>query len=285
MGLAIAGVHNGGTTTVLKIDVTPDGQRLFAIGNFLTVDGQTNDQVVALDLGGASAAPRQLADHLLQRRPAPAASTPTCATSTSRPTAPTSSSRPPAPTAAPPTSCDTIARFEVGAIGTNVQPTWVDYTGGDTSYAVAVTGEAVYVGGHLRWVNNPFAATPPAPAPCPARASPPSTRPTACRSRGTRAAPAASACSTCSPRPPACGSAATPTASATTSSTAASRSSRSRAAPPLPDNQRGRLPGRAYLLGAGTTNDVAGRTFDGDTAGAAAAVPNGGINWQSSAAR
>ena len=36
-----------------------------------------------------------------------------------------------------------------------LQPTWADYSGGDSFTAVAVTGPAVYVGGHPRWLNNP----------------------------------------------------------------------------------------------------------------------------------
>ena len=46
--------------------------------------------------------------------------------------------------------CDTAARWETGAIGAGQQPTWADYTGGDTLYSVAVTGTAVYVGGRTR---------------------------------------------------------------------------------------------------------------------------------------
>lgn len=50
--------------------------------------------------------------------------------------------------------CDTAARFETYARG-EVRPTWVNHTGGDSLYAVAATGAAVYVGGHQRWLDNP----------------------------------------------------------------------------------------------------------------------------------
>jgi Domain of unknown function (DUF5122) beta-propeller len=56
---------------------------------------------------------------------------------------------------APDRLCDTAARFETYASGEQ-KPTWVNYTGGDSLYAVAVTGTAVYVGGHQRWLDNPY---------------------------------------------------------------------------------------------------------------------------------
>ncbi|MCC5576663.1 delta-60 repeat domain-containing protein [Microtetraspora sp. AC03309] len=51
--------------------------------------------------------------------------------------------------------CDSAARFEMYSRGDDIRPTWVNLTGGDSLYSVAVTGAAVYVGGHLRWLNNP----------------------------------------------------------------------------------------------------------------------------------
>jgi Ricin-type beta-trefoil lectin domain len=53
-----------------------------------------------------------------------------------------------------PSACDATARFPTAATGTNIAPTWINYTGGDSFYSVQITGAVVYVGGHNRWVNN-----------------------------------------------------------------------------------------------------------------------------------
>lgn len=52
--------------------------------------------------------------------------------------------------------CDSAARFETYTRSQQVKPTWVNYTGGDSLYSVSVTGAAVYVGGHQRWLDNPY---------------------------------------------------------------------------------------------------------------------------------
>ena len=56
------------------------------------------------------------------------------------------------------TLCDTAARWELGPTTAGQNPTWADYTGGDTLTEVEITGPVVYVGGHMRWMNNPYNA-------------------------------------------------------------------------------------------------------------------------------
>jgi hypothetical protein len=50
--------------------------------------------------------------------------------------------------------CDSASRWD-DFIG-NRGPRWINKTGGDTLHSVAVTGRAVYVGGHQRWLDNPL---------------------------------------------------------------------------------------------------------------------------------
>ena len=78
--------------------LTPAGDRMVVVGNFRTVGGLARDQIVMIDLTGATAAvATDLVHHAATRRSAPPArSTATCATSRCRPTAPSSSSPPPA---------------------------------------------------------------------------------------------------------------------------------------------------------------------------------------------
>jgi hypothetical protein len=52
--------------------------------------------------------------------------------------------------------CDSAARFETSDVSPTSEPTWINWTGGDSLYSVAVTGVAVYVGGHQRWLDNTF---------------------------------------------------------------------------------------------------------------------------------
>jgi hypothetical protein len=52
-------------------------------------------------------------------------------------------------------TCDTAARFNVAGGGKH-SPVWVNHTGANTLLSVAVTGGAVYVGGHNNWLDNTY---------------------------------------------------------------------------------------------------------------------------------
>jgi hypothetical protein len=162
MSLRLAGTHRGGVTQVLQLDVSPDGTRLVAVGNFATLAGVRNHQLLLLDLSGARAAPGPwrtsfftdpcspvLDTYLRDVDFSPDGTYLVVATAGAY----GGSTR----------ACDTVSRFETRSSGDHVAPSWVDYSGGDTTYAVEATGAAVYVGGHERWWNNPHAGGRPGP--------------------------------------------------------------------------------------------------------------------------
>ena len=49
------------------------------------------------------------------------------------------------------TVCDGAGRFDMSD---DTKPRWINYTGGDSVWAVAATGPAVYVQGHFQWFDN-----------------------------------------------------------------------------------------------------------------------------------
>jgi PKD repeat protein len=151
---------NGGAKAavgVSKIDITPDGSRMVAIGNFKLVDGLSRDQVAMWNLSATGATLR--ADWQTHRYEAACFSWAYDSYIRDVDFSPDGSYFVIAATGGGNgTLCDTAARFETDATGTDIQPTWVDYAGGDTVLSIAITGTVVYAGGHMRWMNNPNAS-------------------------------------------------------------------------------------------------------------------------------
>jgi hypothetical protein len=143
-----------GTLNVDKFDITPDGSRLIAIGNWTLVNGLQRDQIVMVDLTTTPDSVFDWATTRFQQQCAAVFDTymrdvDIAADGSYFVIATTGAYR-------AGSLCDTASRWELGRTGSGQQPTWVDYTGGDTLYSVAITGPAVYVGGHQRWLNNPL---------------------------------------------------------------------------------------------------------------------------------
>jgi PKD repeat protein len=156
MRAVVGGLHNGGFTTVSKIDINSQGTRLIAMGNFDTVNAVKNHQLFQLDLNGATAALSTFRTNYYETK---------CSTSFDSymrdlDYSPDGSFFVVSTTGAyggAGIACDSTARFETAA-GAAAKPSWINNTGGDTTYAVEVTSSVVYTGGHARWQNNPFKA-------------------------------------------------------------------------------------------------------------------------------
>jgi hypothetical protein len=158
LGIAGSVASNAGPERVYKFAVNPAGTRLVAIGNFTTVSGQSRPRIFMATLGATSAT-------LNAWNYGPAALR--CAASSIPEQLRDVDFSPdgayfvvvdtgfvPASTSQIGTAlCDSAARFETETASPS-RPTWINYTGGDTLHSVAITGSAVYVQGHQRWLDN-----------------------------------------------------------------------------------------------------------------------------------
>jgi len=273
--------RNGGALQVIKFDITPDGRQLYAIGNFTRVAGLDRYQAVKLDLTATTAT---VADWQTTRF--------TTACSSSFDTymrdidIDTTGSYLVIGTtgafsggATSGTLCDSISRWETGTSGANQQPTWVDYTGGDTIWSVAAAGEAVYVGGHFRWFNNAFAADSAGQGAVvrdgiaaldPRNGLPLSWNPGRERGVGVYAL-------TATERGLWVGSDTDRIGNFEYHAKLAMFPTAGGAA--LPDDFTGSLPGTVYSVGAGLTNAITSRSFTGSAVTASGSVGTGGVDW------
>ena len=148
--------RRNGTLSVVAMDVTPDGSKMVVIGNFTRVNGLPRYQIAVLTRRPPPPC-RQLAHQRIRRRlqrqlPDLHAGCRHLARRTYFVVVTTGAYSGGYPT----TLCDTAARWELSHVGENLQPTWVNYTGGDTLLSTAVTEHVAYLGGHQRWQNNPY---------------------------------------------------------------------------------------------------------------------------------
>lgn len=146
-----------GTTRVSRFDVTPDGTKLVAIGNFARVGGQVRQNVAMLNLSGTGATVSGWNTDRYKEG--------TCGNGDSRwdtitydvDISPNGRFFVIVTTGGPNVTtrlCDTATRWETSGTGT-ASPTWINFTGGDSLTSVAITDAAVYVAGHMRWLDNP----------------------------------------------------------------------------------------------------------------------------------
>lgn len=144
-----------GLPSVDDIEVTSDDQLMVVVGNFTTINGASRSRLALVELGNQAVVSTWNTDVYDTRCPAdwrfpqyikgidiaPDDSYFVVGTTGFR-----IIGNP---------ACDTVVRFELDDLSNpDIQPTWVNYTGGDSIYEVAVSEHAVYAGGHFRTLNN-----------------------------------------------------------------------------------------------------------------------------------
>jgi WD40 repeat protein len=139
-------------TKVHRFAVNPAGTLLVALGNFTSADGQARRQAFQVALSGGGGVVTSWHPPVLDL---------TCLSGVPFYTrgvdfSPDGSYFVIASSGGPrggTSVCDAASRWESNRTGA-ATPTWVNYTGSDSVFSVSVTGAAVYVGGHFRWLDN-----------------------------------------------------------------------------------------------------------------------------------
>ena len=159
MSLNMAGTHNNTgsgrveKTGALDFDISSDGSQMAVIGNFRSIGGVDRTQLALLSLGSTSAAVRTdfktndfeplCYNNAFDSTVRKVGFAPSGGWFVVTATGGGNSSL-----------CDSATRWDTSASGQDLHPTWISHAGGDTLYGLAVTDEAVFLGGHQRWLNN-----------------------------------------------------------------------------------------------------------------------------------
>jgi hypothetical protein len=152
---------HGGRMRVWRFDVTPDGSRLVAAGNFTKVGGVPRIQIAILDLSTTPVSVTSWeTDHFpfLDDLGGPWCSAVFPWYIRGLDISPDGSYFAVSTTGANRIGhpvCDSLSRWETYGSGPQ-QPVWTTSMGGDTPETVMITGAAIYVGGHEQWVNDPY---------------------------------------------------------------------------------------------------------------------------------
>ncbi len=159
LGIADQIPNSWGTVSVYSFTISPAGDKIIATGNFRVVSGQSRHRLFVANLGetGATLDPWYYADF---RRACSSTHPRRIAYLQGVDFSPDGSyfvvvatGQIPNPGDLGRTVCDGIGRFDMDDM---TQPQWINYTGGDSVWAVSVTGAAVYVQGHFQWLDNRF---------------------------------------------------------------------------------------------------------------------------------
>jgi hypothetical protein len=154
------GQPNSGPTHVYRFAVDPAGRRLVGIGEFTSVGGLARRQTFMAVLGTNSVAVSSWYDPSFDHQCAAPEFPAYLRDVDFSPDGATfgfvSGGYVPQAGDLGRTVCDATALYDASSMSARSRPIWVNYTGGDTLHSLAITGAVVYIGGHQRWLDNPY---------------------------------------------------------------------------------------------------------------------------------